>query len=279
MFRARVGDRELEGLDLIRFDDTGRIRDFTVMVRPRSAIEALLAQVAPRLAAAFHLGRRAVSASVQGREPRIVSAEDVYRRLRGRFAGLGQEVFAVLALDARNVVLEENASVWFSVVIRGDAERIHIGAGSNIQDGAVCHADPGQPLLIGRNVTVGHNAMVHGCTIGDHCLVGINATMTSGAVDASTFDSMTAAAVDQKVDLVRDAAGDAGRSDEIEMNIRAFMVFITDDGSQIEAVPAPPPFKTDGSKQMPDSIFGSDLITEKSLDEVILAYLSEDMDD
>ena len=81
-----------------------------------------------------------------------------------------------------NVVLEENVSVWFSVTIRGDAEKIHIGAGSNIQDGTVCHADPGQPLIVGRDVTVGHNAMLHGCTIGDGTLVGINAVVLNGAV-------------------------------------------------------------------------------------------------
>jgi carbonic anhydrase/acetyltransferase-like protein (isoleucine patch superfamily) len=80
-----------------------------------------------------------------------------------------------------DVVLEENVSVWFSVVIRGDAEQIRIGAGSNIQDGTVCHSDPGVPLVIGRNVTVGHNAMVHGCTIGDDTLVGINAVVLNGA--------------------------------------------------------------------------------------------------
>jgi carbonic anhydrase/acetyltransferase-like protein (isoleucine patch superfamily) len=80
-----------------------------------------------------------------------------------------------------DVTLEENVSVWFSVVIRGDAEHIHIGAGSNIQDGAVCHADPGVPLTVGENVTVGHNAMIHGCTIGDGTLVGINAVILNNA--------------------------------------------------------------------------------------------------
>ncbi len=80
-----------------------------------------------------------------------------------------------------NVVLEENVSVWFSVVIRGDAEKIHIGAGSNIQDGTVCHADYGKPLIVGKNVTVGHNAMIHGCTIGDGTLVGINAVILNDA--------------------------------------------------------------------------------------------------
>jgi carbonic anhydrase/acetyltransferase-like protein (isoleucine patch superfamily) len=80
-----------------------------------------------------------------------------------------------------NVTLEHNVSVWFSVVMRGDAERIHVGEGSNIQDGTVCHADPGQPLVIGKHVTVGHNAMVHGCEIGDYTLVGINAVVLNGA--------------------------------------------------------------------------------------------------
>ncbi len=80
-----------------------------------------------------------------------------------------------------NVILEENSSVWFSVVIRGDNEPIRIGAGSNIQDGSVCHSDPGAPLTVGKNVTVGHNATIHGCTIGDGTLVGINAVILSGA--------------------------------------------------------------------------------------------------
>jgi carbonic anhydrase/acetyltransferase-like protein (isoleucine patch superfamily) len=80
------------------------------------------------------------------------------------------------------VVLEENSSVWFSCVLRGDAENIHVGAGSNIQDGAVIHADPGFPALIGASVTVGHNAMLHGCTVGDGCLIGINAVVLNGAV-------------------------------------------------------------------------------------------------
>lgn len=80
-----------------------------------------------------------------------------------------------------NVILEENTSVWFSVVIRGDNEPIKIGAGSNIQDGTVCHSDPGSPLTVGKNVTVGHNATLHGCTIGDGTLVGINAVVLNGA--------------------------------------------------------------------------------------------------
>ena len=80
-----------------------------------------------------------------------------------------------------DVTLHENASVWFSCVLRGDADRIEIGAGSNIQDGTVMHADPGFPMTVGENVTVGHNAMLHGCTIGDGSLVGINAVVLNGA--------------------------------------------------------------------------------------------------
>ena len=79
------------------------------------------------------------------------------------------------------VILHENASVWFNCVLRGDADRIEVGAGSNIQDGTVLHADPGFPLTVVENVTVGHNAMLHGCTIWDGSLVGINAVVLNGA--------------------------------------------------------------------------------------------------
>jgi carbonic anhydrase/acetyltransferase-like protein (isoleucine patch superfamily) len=80
-----------------------------------------------------------------------------------------------------NVILQANTSVWFSVVMRGDNEPMNIGAGSNIQDGTVCHSDPKFPLTLGENVTVGHNATLHGCTIGDGTLVGINAVVLNGA--------------------------------------------------------------------------------------------------
>ena len=81
-----------------------------------------------------------------------------------------------------NVVLQPHASVWFSVVIRGDVERVEVGARSNVQDGAVLHADPGFPLLIGEDVTVGHKAMLHGCSIGAGSLIGINAVVLNGAI-------------------------------------------------------------------------------------------------
>jgi carbonic anhydrase/acetyltransferase-like protein (isoleucine patch superfamily) len=80
-----------------------------------------------------------------------------------------------------NVVLKEGASVWFNVVIRGDNDPIIIGENSNIQDGTVMHTDVGMPLTIGAGVTVGHMAMLHGCTIGDNSLVGIGATILNGA--------------------------------------------------------------------------------------------------
>lgn len=80
-----------------------------------------------------------------------------------------------------HVTLGDRASVWFSCVLRGDVESIRIGAGSNIQDGTVIHADPGFPAVVGENVTVGHNAMLHGCSIGDGSLVGIGAVVLNGA--------------------------------------------------------------------------------------------------
>jgi len=80
-----------------------------------------------------------------------------------------------------NVSLGDDASIWFGVVVRGDTERIAIGRGSNIQDNSVVHADAGFPVSVGENVTVGHQAMLHGCTIGDHSLIGIQAVVLNGA--------------------------------------------------------------------------------------------------
>ena len=79
------------------------------------------------------------------------------------------------------VKLEPGASVWFNAVLRGDNELIHIGENSNVQDGTVMHTDMGFPLNIGTGVTIGHNAMLHGCTVGDYSLVGINAVILNGA--------------------------------------------------------------------------------------------------
>jgi len=101
--------------------------------------------------------------------------------LRVKLLGEGHFI-APNAAVIGDVTLHENASVWFSCTLRGDADSIEIGAGSNIQDGTVIHADPGFPTVVGEQVTVGHNAMLHGCTIGDGSLVGINAVVLNGAV-------------------------------------------------------------------------------------------------
>jgi len=80
-----------------------------------------------------------------------------------------------------HVILKENASVWYGAVARGDNDPITIGEDSNVQDGAVLHTDVGWPLTIGRGVTIGHQAMLHGCTVGDYSLIGIGATILNGA--------------------------------------------------------------------------------------------------
>ena len=80
-----------------------------------------------------------------------------------------------------NVKLLKDASVWFNAVLRGDVELITVGQGSNVQDGAIIHTDPGFPCTIGKNVTVGHLAMLHGCEIGDGSLIGIGSVILNGA--------------------------------------------------------------------------------------------------
>ncbi|SHG48087.1 gamma carbonic anhydrase family protein [Massilia sp. CF038] len=79
------------------------------------------------------------------------------------------------------VTLEQDASVWSGATIRGDNERITIGRGSNVQEGTVMHTDMGYPLTVGQNVTIGHQAMLHGCTVGDGSLIGIQAVILNGA--------------------------------------------------------------------------------------------------
>jgi len=81
-----------------------------------------------------------------------------------------------------DVVLHPSVSIWFQTTLRAENDRIEIGEGSNIQDGAVLHVDPGFPLSIGKDVSIGHKAMLHGCTIGDASLIGINAVVLNGAV-------------------------------------------------------------------------------------------------
>ncbi|MEP6724130.1 MAG: gamma carbonic anhydrase family protein [Variovorax sp.] len=80
-----------------------------------------------------------------------------------------------------NVILGENASVWFGAVLRGDTETLTIGRNSNVQDLSVLHADIGCPLTIGENVTIGHQVMLHGCTVGDNSLIGIQSVVLNNA--------------------------------------------------------------------------------------------------
>ncbi|MBA0901380.1 MAG: gamma carbonic anhydrase family protein [Candidatus Nitrotoga sp.] len=107
----------------------------------------------------------------------IYSLADCIPKLHGQ-----QHFIAPNASVIGSVILEANVSVWFNVVIRGDNECIRVGEGSNIQDGAVLHTDPGAPVIIGNKVTVGHLAMLHGCTVGDGSLIGIRSTILNHAV-------------------------------------------------------------------------------------------------
>lgn len=79
-----------------------------------------------------------------------------------------------------NVEMEPSSSVWFGAVVRGDNDLIKISARSNVQDNSVLHTDPGMPLTIGEGVTIGHQVMLHGCTIGDNTLIGIGSTILNG---------------------------------------------------------------------------------------------------
>ena len=95
---------------------------------------------------------------------------------------VGEDYFiAENATVIGSVIIHNDVSIWFNAIIRGDNDPITIGEGTNIQDGAVIHSDEGIPLNIGMGVTVGHQAMLHGCTIGDNSLVGINAVILNHA--------------------------------------------------------------------------------------------------
>ena len=101
--------------------------------------------------------------------------------VRVRTPESGRYWIAPNAVVIGNVVLEEDASVWFGTSIRGDNEEIRIGRGSNIQEGCVLHTDPGYPMMIGPGVTVGHMVMLHGCRIGAQSLIGIGSIILNGA--------------------------------------------------------------------------------------------------
>lgn len=103
-----------------------------------------------------------------------------------RYDGVAPEVhescFVAETADVMGrVALHEGASVWYQAVLRGDNELIEIGEGSNVQECAVLHTDPGYPLTVGKGVTIGHQAMLHGCTVGDGALIGIQAVVLNGA--------------------------------------------------------------------------------------------------
>ena len=98
---------------------------------------------------------------------------------RVRFEG---EVFVADSADLiGSVVLKDKSSVWFNAVLRGDTDEIIVGEETNVQDGALLHTDPGIRLILGRGVTVGHHAVVHGCEVGDYSLIGINAVVLNHA--------------------------------------------------------------------------------------------------
>ena len=104
---------------------------------------------------------------LEGRKPQFPEDDDYW--------------VAPTAVLVGDVVLESGTSVWFGVTIRGDNERITVGQGSNIQENTVMHTDMGYPLTVGKGCTVGHRAMLHGCTIGDNSLIGMGATVLNGA--------------------------------------------------------------------------------------------------
>lgn len=94
----------------------------------------------------------------------------------------GQNYFIAPSADViGDVVIGKDVSIWFQAVLRADTDSIHIGDNSNIQDGCIVHVDSGYPVHVGHSVTVGHKAMLHGCTIGDRSLIGIGAIILNGA--------------------------------------------------------------------------------------------------
>ncbi|MET8829388.1 gamma carbonic anhydrase family protein [Streptomyces sp. NPDC004610] len=110
--------------------------------------------------------QQALITGIGGREPRIDPTAFV----------------APTAAIIGDVTLHAGASVWYGAVLRGDVERISVGAGSNVQDNCTLHADPGFPVTVGERVSIGHNAVVHGATVEDDCLIGMGATVLNGAV-------------------------------------------------------------------------------------------------
>jgi carbonic anhydrase/acetyltransferase-like protein (isoleucine patch superfamily) len=125
-------------------------------------------------------GRRAARFCYDRRAMPIYSLGERKVEFRGK-----QWFIAPDAALIGTVVVNDEASVWFNAVVRGDSDIITLGERTNVQDGAVLHTDPGIPLTLGRNVSVGHTAMLHGCTVGDGSLIGIGAIVLNHAVIGS----------------------------------------------------------------------------------------------
>ena len=102
---------------------------------------------------------------------------------KDKYPAIAPGVFiAPTAVIIGDVKIAEGANIWYGAVLRGDLAPIHIGANTNIQDNCTIHTDVDKPAIIGQHVTVGHNAVVHGCTIEEHCMIGMNAVVLSGAL-------------------------------------------------------------------------------------------------
>jgi carbonic anhydrase/acetyltransferase-like protein (isoleucine patch superfamily) len=103
--------------------------------------------------------------------------------LNGKHPRIGEDVFiAPTAVVIGDVEIEDGASIWYGAVLRGDMDVIRVGGGTSIQDNSTLHTDYGHPVRIGACVTVGHNVVVHGATIEDHCLIGLGALILTGAL-------------------------------------------------------------------------------------------------
>ncbi len=112
-----------------------------------------------------------------------ISEEAAVLSVAGRTPDLHPRAFVAAGARVVGAVsLSEGASVWYNAVLRADSDAITVGAGSNLQDNVSVHVDAGHPVVIGENVSVGHNAVVHGCTIGDASLIGMGSVVLSGAV-------------------------------------------------------------------------------------------------
>ncbi|MCH0562549.1 MULTISPECIES: gamma carbonic anhydrase family protein [unclassified Streptomyces] len=112
-----------------------------------------------------------------------MTQQALIRGIDGRRPRVDGDTFvAPTASVIGDVTLAAGASVWYGAVLRGDVESIRVGAGSNVQDNCTLHADPGFPVTVGERVSIGHNAVVHGATVEDDCLIGMGATVLNGAV-------------------------------------------------------------------------------------------------